>query len=416
MPERNWAANYEYRAASVHEPGTVEELQELIAAAPAIRVLGSRHSFTDIADSAELVSLAALPGEVAVDRAAGTVSVPGAIRYGELAGALAAEQLALANLASLPHISVAGAVATATHGSGERIGNLSSAVSGLELVTADGELRIAGRGDPDFAGLVVGLGATGAVIRVTLAVEPAYEMRQRVFEGLAWDALLEHFDAIAASGDSVSVFTRWGEHVDQVWVKTRVSGEPETLRDELFGATAASVERHPIIGLDPVNCTPQLGVPGPWSERLPHFRMGFTPSSGDEIQSEYLLARPHATDAIDALRRLAPQIRPLIQVTEVRMIAADELWMSTAYGQDTVAIHFTWVGDQDAVERLLVEIETTLAPFGARPHWGKLFHYRADTLAPLYERHRDFVALIERLDPRGAFRNRWLERHVLGDR
>ncbi len=415
MPERNWAGNYEYRAHTVHEPRSVEALQELIAAAPAIRVLGSRHSFTDIADSEELVSLAALPQEVAVDRAAGTVVVPSGMPYGELVRALEPEQMALANLASLPHISVAGAVATATHGSGERIGNLASAVTALEFVTADGELRTARRGDPDFGGLVVGLGATGAVTRVTLETEPAYAMRQRVFEGLAWDALLENFDAIAASGDSVSVFTRWGEQVDQVWVKTRVSDESEPVREQLFGATAARVERHPIIGLDPVNCTPQLGVAGPWSDRLPHFRMGFTPSSGDELQSEYLLARPHATAAIQALRLLAPQITPLIQVTEVRMIAGDELWMSTAYGQDAVAIHFTWVADQDAVERTLVDIEATLAPFGARPHWGKLFRYRADTLAPLYERHRDFVALIERLDPRGAFRNRWLQHHVLGD-
>lgn len=411
--ERNWAGNYEYRARVVHEPRSVEALQELVAAAPSIRVLGSRHSFTDIADADELVSLTGLPGEAVVDRGGGTVSVPGAMRYGELIGVLERERLALANLASLPHISVAGAIATATHGSGERIGNLASAVTGLEMVGSDGELRTTWRGDEQFEGCVVGLGATGAVTRVWLEVEPAYEMRQRVYEGLAWDALLENFDAIAASGDSVSVFTRWGEQVDQVWVKVRDADEP--VSQQLFGARAASVERHPIIGLDPVNCTPQLGVPGPWSERLPHFRMGFTPSSGDEIQSEYLLARGHATAAIEALRRLAAEIAPLIQVSEIRMIAGDGLWMSTAYGQDTVAIHFTWVADQAAVKRALIDIENALAPFGARPHWGKLFLSGADTLAPLYERHRDFVALIERLDPRGAFRNRWLRRHVLGD-
>lgn len=415
MGERNWAGNYEYRAGALHAPRSVEELQELMAVAPAIRVLGSRHSFSDIADSQALVSLAALPGGIVVDRSASRASVPGAIRYGELAGDLARAGLALANMASLPHISVAGAIATATHGSGERIGNLASAVVGLEFVTSSGELHSTTQDDPEFPGLVVGLGAIGAVTRVTLAVEPAYEMRQRVFEGLGWDALLENFDAIVAAGDSVSVFSRWGERVDQIWVKSRVGSAPEVVREDLFGARAATVERHVISGLDPATCTPQLGVDGPWFERLPHFRMGFTPSSGEELQSEHLLARPDAAAAVLALRRLAPRIAPLLQVSEIRVVAGDHLWMSTAYGRETVAIHFTWVPDLEAVDAVLLEIEEALAPFQARPHWGKLFHARADELAPLYERHRDFLSLTERLDPRGALRNDWLRRHVLGD-
>jgi xylitol oxidase len=414
MPQTNWAGNHAYRARAVHTPRTIEELQGLIAAAPHIRVLGSRHSFTGIADAEELVSLEALPGEIVVDPGAMAVDVPAWTRYGELAAALQGEGMALANLASLPHISVAGAVATATHGSGERLGNLAAAVTGLQLVTSDGSLLSVGREDPTFAGIVVGLGALGAVTSLTLAVEPAYEMRQRVYESLGWDALLEHFDAIAASGESVSIFTRWGDDVDQVWVKSRVGPDRERVREELFGARAATVERHPIIGLDPVNCTPQLGVPGPWFDRLPHFRMGFTPSSGDEIQSEYLVARRDATAAIDALRELGGTVRPLLHVSEIRMVARDELWMSTASGRDTVAIHFTWIADQAAVERAVTKVEAVLAPFGARPHWGKLFRYGADVLAPLYDRHADFVALAERLDPRGAFRNAWFERHVLG--
>ena len=184
------------------------------------------------------------------------------LKYGELAEALAAHGVALHNLASLPHISIAGAIATATHGSGDANGNLATAVRAVELVTSDGEVLTVARGEPDFDGLVVGLGALGVVTRVTLDVEPAYEVRQRVFEGLSWDALHEHFDEITASGYSVSVFTRWGETVDQVWIKSRVTDAPEQERDELFGAVAATVDRHPILGLDPVNCTPQLGVPG----------------------------------------------------------------------------------------------------------------------------------------------------------
>jgi alditol oxidase len=412
----NWAGNHVYRARELHRPSTVEQLAEVVARAPRVRVLGSRHSFNDIADSAELVSLEGLPADVAVDRAASTVSFSAGLRYGELAEALEAESLALHNLASLPHISVAGAVATATHGSGEANGNLATAVAALELVTSEGEVITAARGDDDFDGMVVGLGALGAVTRIALDVEPAYRVRQRVFEGLDWDALLQGFDAIAASGYSVSVFTRWGDDVDQVWVKSRATDEPEQVLADLLGAVASTVDRHPILGLDPVNCTPQLGVPGGWADRLPHFRMGFTPSNGDELQSEYHLPRRHAVAAIEALRGLAGTIRPVLQVTELRTIAADRLWMSPQYEQDTIAIHFTWAPEQEAVERVLVDVEAALAAFGARPHWGKVFLAAASVIAGLYERLPDFAALAQCLDARGAFRNDWLERHVLGTR
>jgi xylitol oxidase len=413
VSEINWAGTYAYSAATLQRPTTLQEVREVVAAASYVRVLGSRHSFTDMADSAQLITLDSLRRELVFDRGAGKVSVNAAMKYGELAEALKPEGLALHNLASLPHISIAGAIATATHGSGVANGNLATAVAGIELVTSDGSVVNAARGDDDFDGLVVGLGALGAVTRVTLDVEPAYEVRQRVFEGLRWEALAEHLDAIATAGYSVSVFTRWGETIDQVWVKSRVTDADEEVRDELFGAIAATVDRHPILGLDPVNCTPQLGVPGAWSDRLPHFRMGFTPSAGEEIQSEYHVPRRHAAAAIDALRPLADTMRPVLLVTEFRWIAADRLWMSPQYDQDTFAMHFTWQRDPDSVERVLVDVEAALAPFGARPHWGKLFVADAAAIGPLYQRLPDFRRLAERLDPRGAFRNAWLERHVL---
>jgi xylitol oxidase len=414
LTHANWAGNHVYRARALHGPATVRELRDIVARAPQVHVLGSRHAFNDIADADELVSLEGLPADVVVDPAAGTVSVGAGVRYGELAEALAGHGLALHNLASLPHISVGGAVATATHGSGDANGNLATAVAALELVTSEGELVRAARGDDDFEGMVVGLGALGAVTRVSLDVEPAYEVRQRVFEGLAWDALLEHFDALAASGYSVSVFTRWGEDVDQVWVKSRVTEAPEEVRDELYGARAATVERHPILGLDPINCTAQRGVPGSWSDRLPHFRMGFTPSRGDELQSEYHVARGHTVAAIEALRGVAGVVAPVLLVCELRTIAADRLWMSPQYERDTLAFHFTWAPRQAAVERVLVDVEAALAPFAARPHWGKVFLADAATIAARYDRLPDFAALAARLDPRGAFRNAWLQRRVLG--
>jgi xylitol oxidase len=414
-PRKNWAGNYTYRAEKLHRPSTIEQVQEIIANAPGVRVLGSRHSFNDIADSSELVTLEAIPTDVVVDHAANTVSFNAALKYGELVGTLNAEGVALHNLASLPHISVAGAVATATHGAGDTNGNLATAVAGLDIVTSGGEIIEASKGKPDFDGLVVGLGALGAVTRITLDVEPAYEVRQRVFEGLSWEALFEHFDEIISCGYSVSVFTRWAESVDQIWVKSRVTEESERVERNLFGAVAATVDRHPIPELDAAPCTPQLGRPGLWSDRLPHFRMGFTPSSGEELQSEYQFPRRYAVEAIETVRNLADRIQPILQVSEIRAVAADRLWMSMNYGENTVGIHFTWKPEREAVEDMLVPLETALAPFEARPHWGKLFNAAAAAIALLYGRMPDFIRLVERLEPRGAFCNSWLKAYVLGE-
>lgn len=414
MKLTNWGGGYAYRAGVVHEPTTLEQVQELVASRPRLRVLGSRHSFTDVGDSAELLTFGKLPSELEFGLGEQTVSFTANLTYSELISRLEAKDLALANLASLPHVSVGGAIATATHGSGDRNGNLATAVSAIELVTSDGELRHLRRGEPDFGGAVVGLGAVGAATRITLDLEPGYEIRQHVFEGLSWESLFEHFDEITASGYSVSMFTRWGPSVDQVWIKTR-SDDPLDITDtSLFGASPATVDRHPILGLDPLNCTPQLGRPGPWSDRLPHFRRGFTPSAGAEIQSEYLVPRPYAIAAIAAVRARSATFAPLVQVSEIRTVAADDLWMSPQYHQDTIGIHFTWRLEPTAVQRALVDVEAALTPFLARPHWGKLFLADHRSIAPLYERHADFTALVARLDPRGAFRNHWLETRVLG--
>ncbi len=415
VSEVNWAGNVVFTAERVHAPTSVDELRDLVASAPRIRVLGSRHSFSTISDSEQLVSLRRLPAQLEVDRVAGTVSCPAGITYGELARSLRAQRLALANLASLTPISVGGSVATATHGSGDRSGNLATAVAGLQLVTSSGELIDVRRGDADFEGVVVGLGALGALTRVTLEVESAYDVSQVVYEGLSWQALDAHFDELTAAGDSVSVFTRWGEVAGQLWVKRRVHGQPTAAPEELFGARCATTQVHPIPGGDPAACTAQLDSAGPWYDRLPHFRLEFMPSAGEELQSEYFIPRAHARAAIVAVHRLAPRIRPLLHIGEIRTVAADGLWMSPQYDRDTVAIHFTWFREQRRVESLLSEIEAALAPFGARPHWGKLFLARAEGIAPLYERGADFARLCARLDPRGAFRNAWLQERVLGD-
>jgi xylitol oxidase len=395
----NWGGNYTYRARAWHRPASLDEVRELASRAASLRVVGSRHSFTDIGDADELLSLDGLGGEVEIGD--GVAIVGGGMTYAAVATALAQRGVALHNLASLPHISVGGAIATATHGSGVGNGNLATAVAGLELVLSSGDVVNVARGDDAFDGMVVGVGALGVVTRVTLDVEPAFEVRQDVFEGLSWDTLLAHFGEVMSAAYSVSVFSRWGDAVEQVWLKSRGRDGFDTF----LGATPAAVERHPILALDPVSATAQRGVVGAWHDRLPHFRIEFSPSAGEEIQSEYFVRRSGAVDAIRALLAIGDSLRDVLLVSEIRAVAADTLWLSPQYEQDTIGFHFTWRRDQAAVERALAIVEDALAPFAPRVHWGKLF-----LSAPSMPRGGDFLALRSRLDPRGAFRNPWLDR------
>ncbi|HYI33680.1 MAG TPA: FAD-binding protein [Glaciibacter sp.] len=408
----NWAGNLRYRAAEFHSPESMDELRRLVASASRVRTLGTRHSFNTIADTEHtLVSVARLGGEPQIDEDTRTVTVGAGMRYGELAQYLEHAGYALSNLASLPHISVGGAIATGTHGSGNRTGSLAAAVTAIELVTAEGDLVSLERGHPDFAGAVVSLGALGVVTRVTLEIEPTYLVEQSVYLQLPWSSLTENLDRITGTAYSVSLFSSWRDPaiVDQVWLKRRPD-QDGTVPGELFGAVAAMREYDPLGGTSPVNCTPQLAVPGPWLDRLPHFRLEFTPSSGIELQSEHLVPRHHAVAALGAIRSLSHRISPLLLVNEIRTVAADDLWLSSSYGTDVVGIHFTWLQRQAEVEELLPVIEAALAPFDARPHWGKLFG-GAD-FRRLYPRLDDFRSLASRYDPQGAFRNDFLERHI----
>jgi xylitol oxidase len=413
MTNLNWAGNLEYSASDRLSPTSIEELQRLVAASSSMRALGSRHSFSTVADTTGTqVQLAGLPGDIVVDADARTVTVPAGARYGDFVEELDRQGFALKNLASLPHISVAGAVATGTHGSGDRNGSLASSVAALELVTADGSLVAVRRGDPDFEGMVVSLGLLGIVTRVTLDVVPRFDMRQEVFETLRWDTLLEHFDEITSARYSVSLFTDWQEPGIRIaWVKSRLDEEP--VGEEFFGATRAAREHHPLPDLDAGNTTRQSGVPGPWWDRLPHFTLGFTPSNGEEIQAEYLVPRVNAVEGIQALRGLADLFGPHLFVSEIRTIAADDLWLSTASGADSVGFHFTFKREPE-IAGLLPHLDAALAPLGGRPHWGKVFEADPAALAALYPRMDDFRALATRLDPEGKFRNDFVGRWVFG--
>ena len=410
-PGSNWAGNIAYRAAELLRPRTLEELADEVASRPRVRVLGSRHSFNDLADTdGALISLEAIdraPVELVAD---GVVRVPAGARHGDLVPELDRLGVALSNLASLPHISVAGAIATGTHGSGDAIGTLSTQVEAIDFIAADGSRRRVARGDEDFEGHVVHLGALGVLVSLDLNVSPSYEVAQTVFEGMTWEAALGDYEALTTSGDSVSLFTTWGDaaRIDQVWVKTR---HPRTAPDlSRLGALPADGPRHPIPGVDASPATEQGGVFGPWHARLPHFRLDFTPSAGAEIQAEYLVPRADLPAAIAAVQSLAHLIAPLLHVSEIRTMRADDLWLSPAYGRDTVGLHFTWKdADQEALFDLLPTLEAAL-PNSARPHWGKVTTLPAAEIRARYERWPDFAALAARLDPERKFVGPYLER------
>jgi len=411
----NWAGNVVFEAKAVHRPTSVDEVRRLVESGGPLRVLGSGHSFNRMADTpGGLIVLSDLPRifEVSADRA--SVRIDGGVRYGELAPLLQAEGLALHNTASLPHISVAGAIATATHGSGALNANLATAVSSIELVTGSGDLVTISRDNPDFSGVVVHLGALGVIVALTLDVQPTFDVRQYVYDDVPRASIEASLLEMLADGYSVSLFTDWQKHrATQVWIKRRLAqGETHTTPELFYNAKRATRKLHPITEHPAESCTEQMGVPGPWYDRLPHFRMDFTPSSGRELQTEYFVPRQHGYEAILAVEKLKDKITPHLFVTELRTIAADNLWMSTAYQRDSLAIHFTWKPEWDAVKQILPQIEAQLKPFNPRPHWAKLFTIPPQQLQAQYTRLADFKAFVNQHDPSGKFRNDFIDTNL----
>ncbi|HET8658079.1 MAG TPA: FAD-binding protein [Micromonosporaceae bacterium] len=408
VPFANWAGNITFRAVRLHRPGSVDELRRIVAGSRRVRALGSGHSFSPVADTTQdLVRLDRLPGAVEIDAAGSTAAVSAGAPYAEVAAELHRAGFALANLASLPHISVGGACATGTHGSGDTQRCLSASVTALQLVGPDGDLTELSRdvdGDT-FAGSVVALGALGVVTRLRLRIEPAYEVAQRVRLGVALDEVVDRFDEVFGAAYSVSAFTDWRSGAAAVWVKSRTD-RPGT---GWAGGRLADRPLHPVPGLPPGSCTEQLGVAGPWHERLPHFRPDATPGAGKELQSELYLPREVAPEAFAAVRGVGHLVAPVLQVAEIRTVAADDLWLSPAYRRDCVTLHFTWVPDAAAVLPVLAAVEERLMPLGARPHWGKLTTAEPQEVIGRYPRRDQFAWLAAGCDPDGKFRNDFVD-------
>jgi xylitol oxidase len=403
----NWSGTVEFRDAERVAPASVAELQELISKSARMRARGSAHCFNDIADtSAIAITFENMPSDIEVNKEKRTVRVPAGMKYGELAVTLHERGWAIHNMASLPHISIAGAVATATHGSGVGNGNLATAIESLQVVLPDGSLKRISKGDANFEGYVVGLGLTGLVVNLDLAIEPTFDIGQTVYHGLSRESYAANLDEIMSLAYSVSYFTTWAaDGGGEVWAKFK-SGT--TAPNDLFEAQPATSNRHPLPGLDSQPCTEQMGISGPWHLRLPHFKMEFTPSSGDEIQSEFFVARKDAPAAIAELEKIAPQINEILWVTEIRAIAADDLWMSPHYQRDSIGIHFTWK-KVDAVYEMVKVVEATLAPFGYRPHLGKVFSASPDYFAAVMPKIEDFRKLVMEIDPTNKFGNEFTD-------
>lgn len=402
---RNWAGNIAFGASSLARPKSIEELQDIVSQADKVRALGSGHSFNHIADTGgTIISLSQLERTIRIDAVANTVTVDGGATYADVAPRLHQAGYALRNVASLPNITIAGAVVTATHGSGDANQNLAAAVAAIKIVGPTGEITAMRRGEPDFDGAVVNLGALGILSELTLDLVPAFDVRQNVYLDLPVLTLVDNFHELMGRAYSVSVFTRWqGTHADMVWVKSLDgAGTPAA---EILGARAATGPSHPIPGMDGSVCTGQMGLVGPWHERLFHFAIGNTASAGAELQSELFVARADAPAAIAALHAAQDQFSPALFISEIRSVAADQLWLSSAYQQDTIGFHFTWKPEWETTIAAVKAVEAALAPFAPRAHWAKVFTLPAADVRSRYPRLADFRALANRVDPNGKFRN-----------
>lgn len=413
----NWAGNYTYSTDNLVAPKTVEELQDLVKSYKKAKGLGTMHCFNGIADSKfNQISTAALNKVISLDKENQTITVESGIKYGEFCEYLDKNGFALHNLASLPHISVAGACSTSTHGSGISNGSLATAAIALEMVNGKGEVvtLTKEKNREEFLMAIVSLGALGIITKVTLQVQPTFKMKQVVYQNMPMSALEKDFEKIMASGYSVSLFTDWkNKNVSEVWIKVK-SDDVKTFAPEFYGAKLATKNLHPIASADPINCTDQMGVDGTWYERMPHFKMGFMPSSGKELQAEYFVNIKDAYAAFMAVEKLNEKVAPLLFITEIRTIAADDIPMSPFYKKTCLAIHFTWKQEVDAVMALLPEVEKALGPFGARPHWGKVFTLQPHVLQARIEKLNEFKALMLKHDPEGKFRNDFIETNLFG--
>lgn len=401
---KNWAGNIKFQDSKTLAPKSISEIQDIVRTNRKVKARGTAHSFNTIADTKYVALLLdQMPKEIIINKEKKSVTVSAALKYGEVAEELHKNGLALHNLASLPHISIAGAIATGTHGSGSNNGNLATAVKSFDVVLADGSFRNINSSDGDlYYGGVIGLGLVGIVVRVELNIQSTFNLGQNVYLGMKRDNFRDNFDAIMSSGYSVSYVTTWQQEMaGEVWVKFL---EGTTPPEVLFGSHGATEKLHLLKNHSPEPCNDQLGIIGPWHLRLPHFKMEFTPSSGAELQSEFFVNRAQASSALLALEAIADQISIPLMGSEIRTIASDNFWMSPHYKSNDVGIHFTWKQIPETFEAVKA-IETTLKPFQYRPHLGKIYTAAPSYISSVFPKFKNFQELISQIDPNNKFGN-----------
>lgn len=409
---KNWAGNLTFLAEEFIEIESIPQLQKIVEKSKKLKVLGTGHSFSEITDTnGTLISLKKIPPEIEIDPISKSVSVNAGTSYSVLSKYLESNGWALPNLASLGEITVAGAIMTGTHGSGSKNKVLSDSVIELQLVLASGDQLIINRQDfDDFAGFIVSFGSLGVVTRVKLRIIESFSMKQFVYENISISSVAKNFDEIFNSAYSVSYFGSWAENTTgQIWMKFLDQAEFPHLSPEAFGGNLANSNQHPVKINDPSPCTEQMGVTGKWLYRLPHFKLDSSAASGDEVQTEYLVDRNYVNEYIAGLSAIGNEISPRVYATEIRTMAADDLWLSGAYARDTVGFHFTWKKSKELAS-FLPKIEEVLGKHQGRPHWGKLFSTSKEQIITRYPRYQDFKNLLNRYDSNGKFSNNFIDK------
>jgi L-gulonolactone oxidase len=425
---KNWGGNQACTPLSLERPSSEDELVALVhraaAAGERVKVVGAGHSFTDIAcTDGRMVSLDGYDHFLEVDTRAATVKVEGGITIAALGQALAEVGLAQPNLGDVAYQSIAGAISTATHGTGGRLGNISTQVKALSLVTADGVLECSAEDNADvFQAARVGLGALGVISTVTLQCVPAFTLRS-IQAPRQLDEVLDAVEDLVAANDHFEFF--WIPHSDRVLAitnnRTDAPAHPPGKVSAYFNDIV--MENHAFgllqrLGRANTTWIPALGrVTGRLlnardvadvshrvfaNQRLVRF-----------VEMEYALPRPALAAAVRDVRSMIDRQGLRISFpVEVRIAAADDIWLSTASGRDTgyIAVH---VFQGLPFDRYFREVEAIMNGYEGRPHWGKMHYQTAETLRPRYPHWADFIGVRDRLDPEGRFSNAYLDR-VLG--
>uniref|UniRef100_A0A915D0Y3 FAD-binding PCMH-type domain-containing protein n=1 Tax=Ditylenchus dipsaci TaxID=166011 RepID=A0A915D0Y3_9BILA len=420
-PLLNWGGNFNFSTQDIKYPTTTAGVQQLVKECKGkIRPVGTRHSFSEIANTNDtLICLVHMNLILSVDPSVPSVTVQAGITYTDLIPFLQSIGLAIPMMASLGEISIAGAINTAVHGSGAGIGNLATQVLGLQMVLADGSVvqYSKGQNDTELAAATVGLGALGIVTQVTLQAQPTYNLAINVFENMDMSVLDTQLYNITHSGYAINMWSTFGTPgvLDQVWITTKVDSNGVNAYgnvSQLYGAPAATAQSSPIAALPPTYVVPQMGIVGPYYERLTDYDLGLSGQEGQQTQSEYYVDFDDFVPALKALQTLSAEINAVVYVALFRITEKDELWMSPQYKKTTMAIHFSWQPKLDQVMALLPKIEAALAPFNPIPHWGKLYTLKPEQYLPLLPKYPEWREQVELHDPTHKFRNKWLEENI----